>query len=228
MNVRTCGIEGCADIDGPAVVIDVLRAFTVAAWAFERGATDITLAPTVEEALAWKQELGAVAVNDGAPDGLFDMMNSPDEVSAADLHGRRVILRTQAGTHGAISARHAPVLFCTGFTTAAATVRALNGLGVDDVTMVATGTDDDVACADYMTALLLDGTADPRPFIKRAAESDVSRMLHTYIQLNQPGVGKRDVALSLEADRFDFAMRASDEAGRLVLRRVEPDRAEPT
>lgn len=225
MKVRTCGIEGCAEIDGPAIVIDVLRAFTVAAWAFERGATDITLAPTVADALAWKEELGAVAVNDGAPDGLFDLMNSPDHVSAANLEGRRVILRTEAGTRGAIAARHAPILFCTGFTTAAATVRELKALGADDVTMVATGGDDDMACADYMAALLTNGWAEPRPFLKRAAESDISRMLQTYIQLNQPGVGKRDVALALEADRFDFAMRGADQAGRLVLRRVEPSPA---
>lgn len=222
MQVRTCGLDGCADIAGPAVVIDVLRAFTVAAWAFERGAIDITLAPSVEEALAWKAELGAVAINDGAPDGLFDLMNSPHDVSESDLTGRQVILRTEAGTRGAIAARHAPVMFCTGLTTAGATVRALQALGVDDVTMVATGTDDDVACADYMSALLTDGAADPTPFVKRAAESDVARMLHTYIQLNQPGVGRNDVALSLGVDRFDFAMRAADQGGRLVLRRVEP------
>ena len=223
MRVKVVGIDGCAAIDGPAVVIDVLRAYTVAAWAFEVGATRIVLSNDIDEALRLKAELGAVAINDGAPDGKFDLMNSPDEVAAASLAGREIVLRTAAGTAGAVAARHAPLLFCTGLVSAKATARALLAIGVDDVTLVATGGDDDVACADYLTALFDDDDADARPFVERASTSEIAEALRGYVRRGHPGVGARDVDLCLEVDRFDFAMRAIDQSGRLTLVRCDQD-----
>ena len=44
-------IDRYADITGMAVVVDVLRAFTTAAFAIAGGAKEILLAATVEEAL---------------------------------------------------------------------------------------------------------------------------------------------------------------------------------
>ena len=219
MNV--VGIHGCAGITGPAVVIDVLRAFTVAAWAFERGARRIHLVDDVGEALRLKDELDLVAINDGVPDGKFDLMNSPDHVAAADLAGRDVVQRTAAGTVGAVAARHAASLFCTGMVCAAATARAVTALDTDEVTLVVTAApgqdDDDVACAEYITALLVEGHADPRPFVERVSRSPMAVALRQYVRDGNPGVGPRDVELALEVDRFDFAMRATDQPSGLVL-----------
>ena len=220
MRVRTIGIEDCASIDGPAVVIDVMRAYTVAAWAFERGADRIVLSNSVEEALELREALGAIAVNDGLPDGTFDLLNSPDQISAATLDGRVVVLRTDAGTAGAIASRHAPMLLCTGLATASATARALVDADIDDVTMVATGGEDDVACADYLAALLDDRHADPAPFVARAAAAPIVEHLQGFVRQGSAAVGPRDVELCLQVDRFDFAMRATDEDGLLTLVRI--------
>jgi phosphosulfolactate phosphohydrolase-like enzyme len=65
-------------IVGAAVVIDVLRAFTTAAYLLDGGASELVLAATDEEALALKQlRPGALAVKDGAPAAGFDLVNSP-------------------------------------------------------------------------------------------------------------------------------------------------------
>jgi len=46
------GAEGARAATGVVVVIDVMRAFTTAAYAFEAGIGEIELVSTVEEALA--------------------------------------------------------------------------------------------------------------------------------------------------------------------------------
>lgn len=221
MDIDVCGIDGCAAIDGPAVVIDVLRAFTVAAWAFERGAERILLSNDEADALRVRDDVDGVAINDGVPDGRFDLMNSPDHVAAADLTGRTVVLRTAAGTTGAVAARHAPILFCTGLTTAGATARGLRRLGVERVTLVATGGDDDLACAEHLAALLRGEPTDPAAVAGRVVGSDIARALAQYVRDGNPGVGARDVELACEIDRFPFAMRATDTDGRLVLVRSD-------
>jgi 2-phosphosulfolactate phosphatase len=223
VRTRIVGIDGCSGITGAAVVIDVIRAYTVAAWALAGGARRIVVAPDVDEAIRLRDALGAIAVNDGAPDGIFDLVNSPEALAAADVAGRDVVLRTQAGTVGAFAARHADLLLCTGLVTATATARELRSAGVEEVTLVATGGDDDVACAEYIAARLdADGaTVDAAPFVERAGRSDVAEALRGYVRAGNPAVGRRDVDLCLEVDRFDFALRGCEQDGLLVLVRSD-------
>ncbi len=58
-------IAECASVHDTAVVIDVLRAFSTAAWAFELGAERIVLSDDVDEALEIKASIpGALALKD--------------------------------------------------------------------------------------------------------------------------------------------------------------------
>ena len=77
------------DLTGRAVVvIDVLRAFTTAAWAFELGVERIVLTDDLDEALRLKAHLPkALAMKDGEPEPGFDLTNSPAQLRAA--FGRR-------------------------------------------------------------------------------------------------------------------------------------------
>ncbi|NGO83181.1 2-phosphosulfolactate phosphatase [Streptomyces sp. 196(2019)] len=54
MESRFLGIAELRSTPSVAVVVDVMRAFTVAAWAFARGAEKIVLAGSPDEALALK------------------------------------------------------------------------------------------------------------------------------------------------------------------------------
>ncbi|MGX1564236.1 2-phosphosulfolactate phosphatase, partial [Streptomyces sp. NPDC055509] len=100
-------VVGIPDVDGTeqvAVVIDVMRAFTTAAWAFHRGADKIVLAADEGEALEIKAgHPGWLALKDGAPVSGFDLVNSPGLLQEADLAGRTLIQKTTAGTVGALA-----------------------------------------------------------------------------------------------------------------------------
>lgn len=50
-------LQTCSQATGLVVAIDVIRAFTTAAFAFARGAKSITLVSTVEESLYLRQQI---------------------------------------------------------------------------------------------------------------------------------------------------------------------------
>jgi 2-phosphosulfolactate phosphatase len=76
------------DVEGPVVAIDVIRAFSTAAYAFAAGAREIWLVAEVDQALAFKERHpGVLAMGEDhgrRPEG-FDFSNSPVALSRADL-----------------------------------------------------------------------------------------------------------------------------------------------
>ena len=104
MDSRFLGINELTQTPSVAVVIDVMRAFTVAAWAFGQGAENIVLAESLDEALALKAlHPDWVALKDGPPAPGFDAVNSPGLLRSLDLTGRTVVQKTTAGTVGALA-----------------------------------------------------------------------------------------------------------------------------
>ncbi len=155
-------LEDCHTATGTVIVIDVLRAFSTAAYAFSMGAREILLVGTVEEALSLRQQVQNSKVmgevNGIRPDG-FDFGNSPTYLSQEDLSGVTMIQRTTAGTQGAVRSRNAEVLLASSLVVADATVKRVKKLGSDQITFVITGKDfgggdEDLACAEYLEALL--------------------------------------------------------------------------
>jgi 2-phosphosulfolactate phosphatase len=164
--------DTCQNVEGVAVVIDVLRAFSTAAHAFGAGAADILLAGSVAEALALREQFPEALLMgelEGLPVEGFDFSNSPAALQRADLSGKRLIQRTSAGTQGIVRSTKAAVLLAGSFLVASATVRYIRSLTPRTVTFVITGAaspdyvlpqgssaplfgDEDAACADYMEA----------------------------------------------------------------------------
>ena len=73
MEIRRSTLDTCHEAHGVVVVIDVLRAFTTAAHAFDRGAEEILLVSSVEEAFQCRErnsdfvligEVGGLPEND--------------------------------------------------------------------------------------------------------------------------------------------------------------------
>jgi 2-phosphosulfolactate phosphatase len=220
MDSRVVGIPGVDGTERVAVVIDVMRAFTTAAWAFHRGAERIVLAADADEAIGLKADHpGWLALKDGAPVPGFDLVNSPGALRGADLAGRTVIQKTTAGTVGALAVVRAELALCASFAVAGATARALAAHGADAVTYVATGEGgraaEDLACAAYLQQLLAEGPVDPEPHLRRARTSSAADDLRAGRRL---GAHPDDVDLCLEVDRFDFAMAVGTEDGLTVLR----------
>jgi 2-phosphosulfolactate phosphatase len=216
-------IAECGVVSGTAVVIDVLRAYSTAAWAFHLGAERIVLSDDTETALSLKASLpGALGLKDSRPYEGFDLTNSPVELQEHDLKGRIIVQRTTAGTVGAVAARAAENLYCASFLNAAATANAVRDSGVSRVYYVVTGdggaAEEDRACAEYIAALVGDPSTDAAVFLRRAAESAASATIRRRGAEGVPGIQARDVEACLEVDRFDFVMRARDESGLLTLR----------
>jgi 2-phosphosulfolactate phosphatase len=116
------------------VVIDVMRAFTTAAYAFAAGADEIDLVSTVEEAFCIPGfrmgELGGRLIPG------FDHNNPASQLVGRRLGGRAV-LRTGSGTRCVVEAVKATEVWLGSLVVASATVRALAGR--TEVTFVASG-----------------------------------------------------------------------------------------
>ncbi|MFJ4890097.1 2-phosphosulfolactate phosphatase [Streptomyces sp. NPDC088788] len=220
MDTRFLAIAELDDVPSVAVVVDVMRAFTVAAWAFAQGAEKIVLAESLDEALALKaRHPGWVALKDGPPAPGFDAVNSPGMLRSVDLGGRTVVQKTTAGTVGALAVKEASLVLCAGFVVAEATARLLRLRAADQVTFVVTGedgrADEDLACAQYIARRATEADTDAAAFLRRAGESRAAAELAQGVR---QGVHPDDVALCLELDRFPFAMVATLEDRLMVLR----------
>ncbi|MER7483613.1 2-phosphosulfolactate phosphatase [Streptomyces sp. NPDC126510] len=220
MNARFAGIAELTEVPSVAVVVDVMRAFTVAAWAFGQGAERIVLAESLDEALALKaRHPDWVALKDGPPAPGFDTVNSPGLLRSADLGGRTVVQKTTAGTVGALAVKEASLVLCAGFVVAEATARLLRTRGRDRVTFVVTGedgqADEDLACAQYIARRAVEGDTDAAEYLRRAGRSRAAAELAQGVR---QGVHPDDVALCLELDRFPFAMVAALKDSLMVLR----------
>ncbi|MCF2526958.1 2-phosphosulfolactate phosphatase [Yinghuangia soli] len=229
MDTRFLAIDDVVDTPPVAVVIDVMRAYTVAAWAFARGAEKVVLAASLDECLALKAaNPGWVALKDGPPAPGFDAVNSPALLQTVDLAGRTVVQKTTAGTVGALAVKDAELVLCASFVVAEATTRLLRERAAGgSVTFVVTGEDgkaeEDLSCAQYIARRVAEPDADAAEFLRRAADSDAAGELANGVR---EGAHPDDVALCLELDRFAFAMVAKMEGTLMVLRpQVVPELA---
>ncbi len=151
-----------ADIN---IVIDVIRAFTVAHIAFLRGIRAILLVHTVEEAMALKARDPALLLA-GEIKGLgipgFDLDNSPYRVAQAELEGRTLVQKTTNGVKATLAALAARHVFVTGYSNAMNTAGHVRHLlardGLRTVNVIASHAqdDDDLACAEYIRDQVLD------------------------------------------------------------------------
>ncbi|MFF1346332.1 2-phosphosulfolactate phosphatase [Streptomyces sp. NPDC058322] len=220
MDPRFLGITELVETPRVAVVVDVMRAFTVAAWAFAQGAEKVVLAESLDEALALKaRHPDWVAIKDGPSAPGFDTVNSPGLLRSIDLGGRTVVQKTTAGTVGALAVKEASLVLCASFVVAEATARLLRIREGDGVTFVITGedgrADEDLACAQYIARRATEAGTDATEFLRRAGESRAAAELTEGVR---QGVHPDDVALCLELDRFPFAMVAALEDSLMVLR----------
>ena len=218
-------------VGGPVVVVDVIRAFTTAAYAFGSGAAEIYLVGDVEQALAFKDaHPGTIALGEHRglrPDG-FDFPNSPAMVSRVDLTGRTLVQRTSAGTRGVVAAAAADRLWAASLACASATARAVDAAGLGEPTYVITGRFEDRPDAsgadDEMTAELIERARLGAPL---AAAVTSSALLATdeaarTLALGPEHCDPTDIALAATVDAFDFAMEVerTDLGLRLTARRA--------
>jgi 2-phosphosulfolactate phosphatase len=207
------GIDGARLAEGVVVVIDVMRAFTTAAYAFDAGLTEIELVSTAEEALAVPGfrmgEIGGRLIPG------FDHNNSPSRLRGKQLSGRGV-LRTGSGTQCVVAASRATEVWLGSLVVALATARALSDR--DAVTLIASGSplegEEDIACAELIVSLLQRRPVD-RNAVIGVVKASRAAAKHRAGDSDFP---VDDVECAAAVDAFGFAMKVEWQGGRAVAR----------
>ena len=208
-----------AQTRGVVIVIDVIRAFTVAAYACAGGARRLWLVRTTDEAFALRQQepqaLLAGEIGGRLIPG-FDLNNSPSLMAAANVQGRTIIQRTGAGTQGAVAAINAKYLLICSLANARATATYARKLAETTdrlVTLLPTEgssqhlpyTGEDTVCAEYLEALLR-GKEDARAQLAGNLALLEASGRFDFMKQGDRDFPFEDIALIKGADRFDFVM----------------------
>ena len=228
LDIHRATLETCGEARGTVVVIDVLRAFTTAAFAFDAGAEAITLVSEVSEAFALREahpDWLIMGEEGGLPVEGFDFGNSPGGFVGQDLRGRRLVQRTSSGTQGVVRSERADHRLAASLSCAKATVTYLARLRLTSLTMVITGShvggqgDEDEACADYVEKLIQGVPADLDEIEDRVR---AARAAQKFIDHTRPEFSPIDLEYALDVDRFGFAMVVRREGEHAVMRPVFP------
>ncbi len=208
--VHAVGVDGARSAMGVVVVIDVLRAFTVSAYALAGGARECLLVGTVDEARALAAATPGAIISaevDTLPVAGIPISNSPTRIVEAEMHGHALVQRTSAGTQAIRAVAKAEAMYAASLVVARATAQACLLRRPQTVTLVASGDfPEDHACARYIEAVM------------RGESKDVSQLLGALINSERyekfargdwPGFPRTDLDLALATDRFDFAMPAT-------------------
>jgi 2-phosphosulfolactate phosphatase len=225
MKFNRLTLDNCHTATGIVLIIDVLRAFSTAAYAFSRGAKEIRLVSGVQEALDLKSQIpGAKAMGEvgGLPPEGFDFGNSPTRILEHDLTGVTLVQRTGAGTQGAVRSVNAEVMLATSFVVAQATMDYVLRLKPGEITFVITGgmgNDEDVACADFLEKQVTGQEVEAESYIKRVyASRDALEHMPDH-----PQFPKADLDYCTRIDAFDFTMPIVRENGNLIMKPSRSD-----
>jgi len=169
-----------------AVVVDVIRATTTAAYFLQAGAGRLLLAGEVETARRLA-EGGALLAGErgGVPLAGFDFGNSPREAAALDLAGREVVMTTTNGTVAALrAAAVSPQVALGSLANASAVARW--AAGFNSVLFVAAGREGRLALDDtYAIGVIIEALAglaevelsDPARLALEASRADAAEVL---------------------------------------------------
>lgn len=192
-----------------AVVIDVLRATSTLARAFDQGAARVIAAATVAEAFELKRrhpEALLCGEREGRPVPGFDLGNSPNEYARERIAGRVLIFASTNGSQALKLAASASRTLLGAFVNVAAVVERV--AGDSDVWLIASGklgrpSLEDLACAGWMARALGErgfriDSAEAR-LVESLAPADAARV-RSLVQGASQGRYLRSLGSSFAAD----------------------------
>jgi 2-phosphosulfolactate phosphatase len=221
-------VDGAKIATGVTVIIDVFRAFSVACYAIDSGATGIIATSSVEEALLLKSKYrNAVLIGERDEKKIsgFDFGNSPTEIVKSNLAGKKVIHTTTAGTQGLVNAVNADLVLTGSIVNAAAIIKYIKALNPVQVSLVAMGyratssTDEDLLCAEIIESGLKGKKNDFDNRISDLMYTSGKRFFNPdNLEFSPPS----DFFLCTMADRFNFVLKAVTRFDKNVdLRRID-------
>ncbi|MBA4322393.1 MAG: 2-phosphosulfolactate phosphatase [Odoribacter sp.] len=207
-------VSGAKQAHGVVVIIDVFRAFSVACYAFDSGASQYIATDDVKSAFDLRKKYtNSVLIGERDEKKIegFDFGNSPTEILKANLEGVTVIHTTTAGTNGLVNAENASVLLTGSFVNAGAIVKYIRSLNPEHVSLVAMGyralhtADEDTLCGRLISERLSGYDPDIRQQLSDLKTGSGSRFFNPLnIEFSPP----TDFFLCTMIDRFNFVLRA--------------------
>jgi 2-phosphosulfolactate phosphatase len=206
-------LEGARQATGTAVIIDVFRAFTTAAFVMANGAERIIPVAGIDEAFRLRElHPGWIIMGEqhGKPIPGFDYGNSPADIEHVDFTGRTVVQRTSSGIQGIILAGGADEVLLGSFIMAEATSSYIRGRKPDVVSLVAMGWEgrnesiEDELCADYIEARIKGKRPD---FGEMRDRIRVDPQGAKFFDPGQSHFRERDFHLAMSLDRFGYALK---------------------
>jgi 2-phosphosulfolactate phosphatase len=220
-------VAGAREARGIAVVIDVFRAFSVAAYAFEAGAARVLPVAGIEDAkeLAGRYP-GAVLAGERHARKLpgFDIGNSPTEIRNIDLRGKVLIHTTHAGTQGLVNATGADEVLTGAFVNITAVSRYIVARAPKQVSLVRMGHEARERCAEddlYAESLRLLLSGEKAPLNEVRDRLRAAPAAEKFFDPACDWAPRDDFEYCTDVDRFDFVLRALRVPGEpLELQRV--------
>lgn len=215
-------IEGAKKATGLTVIIDVFRAFTVACYAYNNGASDILPVGRLEEAYAIKEahpDYVLIGERLGRIQPGFNFGNSPAQIEKTDFSGKTLIHTTSAGTQGIVNAVHAQEIITGSFVNARAIARYILSQKPNKVSLVCMGDEgikenqEDTFCAQYITSLLQGTDFDLESMKEQLRQEGGKRF---FDPKNSDWSPEGDFHLAMSFNRFDFVLRAEKQEGGLI------------
>jgi len=220
MNIRQLsGIDGAKKATGLTVVIDIMRAATVEAYAFGQGAKYIIPVATEEEAFALKKQnseyllMGEIG---GHNIEGFDFGNSPSEIVKIDLTGKTLVQRTSSGTQGLVNATSAQELIFGSFVTCSAIVKYIRARDYKDISIVAIDSEDNIFASfleDSLTGKQLDKEKVRQNFYTHPETK-------WFLDHQRPEFPSKDIDYALDFDKFNFLCLVKRNNNQLITNKI--------
>jgi 2-phosphosulfolactate phosphatase len=223
-------VAGAHSARGIAVIIDVFRAFSLAPYAFARGARAIVPVAEVDEARELKRlhpDWLLIGERHARPLPGFDSGNSPADLERFDLRDRTLIHTTHSGTQGLSAAGAADDVITGSLVNAGAIVRYIRQRAPAVVTLVRMGKQaqarcaEDDLCAELLRQRLTGETPSVADVPQRLRGADSAAM---FFDPACDWAPQRDFELCTQVDAFDFVLRLERGATPARLRRIEVPR----
>jgi len=216
-------LQNAKQVKGITVVIDVLRAFTTTCYLFANGAKEIISVADLQEAYDIKRSHPSyllIGERQGIKPRDFDWGNSPAELQNVSFHDKTVILTTSAGTQGIQKAIHADEVITGAFVNTHAIVSYIQKRKPAYVTLLCTddwySENEDVMCANYLTALLKGKPMDFKT-IQTYMKSHPSAEGFLHHPMNK--WSKKDFELCMTCDTFNFVIKA-EKKNHIILKKI--------
>ena len=220
-------VAGARSARGIAVIIDVFRAFSLAPYAFARGARAIVPVADVEEARELKRlhpDWLLIGERHARPLPGFDSGNSPADLERFDLRERTLVHTTHSGTQGLAAASQADEVITGSLVNAGAIVRYIRQRAPTVVTLVRMGKQAQARCAedDLCAELLAQRLSGETPSVadvpQRLRGADSAAM---FFDPACDWAPQRDFELCTQVDAFDFVLRLERGETPARLQRIE-------